>query len=99
MTFFTSANKARSRLSEKFQFSQLSLILDDQGVAVSTGSACSSNHANHLASHVLKAIGRNAMEARGGIRISLGRYNTAEELKVFIERLHDCLSQLIAIYH
>ena len=56
----------------------LLLGLDEQGIATSTGSACSSQKLQ--ASHVLLAIGLNPVQAHGSLRISLGRENTKEEI-------------------
>lgn len=52
--------------------------LDLKGICVSTGSACDSK--NTQISHVLKAIGLQEDYAKGTIRISLGKYNTIEEV-------------------
>jgi cysteine desulfurase len=56
----------------------LLLGLDEQGIATSTGSACSSQKLQ--ASHVLLAIGLNPVQAHGSLRISLGRENTKQEV-------------------
>ena len=56
----------------------LLLELDFNGVAVSTGSACSSK--TLMPSHVLMAIGLPPQEAHGSLRISLGRWTTKEEI-------------------
>ncbi|MDH7476671.1 MAG: cysteine desulfurase family protein [Microgenomates group bacterium] len=56
----------------------LTMELDFQGIAVSSGSACSSR--NLEPSHVLTAIGLMAEDAHGSLRISLGRWTTKEEL-------------------
>ena len=67
------------------------LELDELGIAVSTGSACSSNQERNTPSHVLLAIGRNPVEARGALRVTLGRYNTEEEVDYFVE----CLPRIV----
>ncbi len=51
--------------------------------AISTGSACSLNSP----SHVLEAIGLNKFEIRNSIRLSLGKYNTIDEINKFFEVL------------
>ena len=63
----------------------LLINLDMQGIAVSTGSACSSGSLEP--SPVIRALGRNDEMARGAIRFSFGRENTAEEVEQVLERL------------
>jgi cysteine desulfurase len=53
--------------------------LDAQGIALSTGSACSKGI---TPSHVLRAIGRSEREARSAIRMGLGRWTTTEEIQI-----------------
>lgn len=77
---------------------RLLLLLDEQGIAVSAGSACSSNDQTHSASHVLQAIGLNQFEARGGIRISLGRFTTSEDIDYFCNALKQIVKQLNPIF-
>jgi cysteine desulfurase len=55
----------------------LLLGLDEEGIATSTGSACSSKKLQ--ASHVLLAIGLDPVQAHGSLRLSLGRETTKEE--------------------
>ncbi len=54
------------------------LGLDEQGVAASTGSACSSP--NLEPSHVLLATGLTKAQAHGSLRLTLGRFTTEEEI-------------------
>jgi cysteine desulfurase len=77
---------------------RLLLLLDEEGIAVSAGSACSSNDKTASASHVLQAIGRNQFEARGSVRISLGRFNTENEIGKFTEIFKEKIAQLKPIF-
>jgi len=63
----------------------LLINLDFEGIAVSTGSACSSGDLKP--SHVLVAMGIAVEEAHGSLRFSLGRGTTAEEIETTIEAL------------
>ena len=56
----------------------LAIHLDLKGVAVSTGSACSSIKLEP--SPILLAIGLNPQEAHGSLRISIGRWTTKDEI-------------------
>ncbi len=56
----------------------VALALDLEGIAVSTGSACSTGSTE--VSHVLSAMGYPEDEARGALRISLGRTTTDAEI-------------------
>lgn len=77
---------------------RLLLLLDEAGIAVSAGSACSSNDTGSSASHVLQAIGRDPFQARGAIRISLSRFNTKDEADYFLGVLDKVLKQLNPIF-
>jgi cysteine desulfurase len=72
---------------------KLLLRLDDEGIAVSSGSACSANHAGQP-SHVLQAIGFDPVKARGSLRITLGRFNTLEEAQRLLEVLPEAVRWL-----
>jgi cysteine desulfurase len=63
---------------ERIEAESLLIALDLQGVAVSTGSACSSGTLEP--SHVLKAMGFNAHRTQNSIRFSLGAANTEAEI-------------------
>ena len=63
----------------------LLINLDLQGVAVSTGSACSSGTLEP--SPVIRALGRNDELARGSIRFSFGKDNTDEDVDYVLEVL------------
>lgn len=64
--------------------------LDLAGIACSTGSACTTGSTQP--SHVLTALGYPEEEARGSIRLTIGRTTTADE----IERAADLIPQTIA---
>ena len=59
--------------------------LDLMGISVSTGAACDSKKTE--ISHVLKAIHLDEQLARGTIRISLGKYNTEEDVHWIVKAL------------
>jgi len=63
---------------DRVEAESLLIALDLQGVAVSTGSACSSGTLEP--SHVLKAMGFNAHRTQNSIRFSLGAANTEAEI-------------------
>ncbi len=65
--------------------------MDLKGVCISTGSACDSK--NMQLSHVIKAIGVPTEYAEGTIRITLGKYNTEEEVDLIAEALVQVLSK------
>lgn len=71
------------------------LNLSLKGIAVSSGSACSSDSLQP--SHVLLAMGIPAECAHGTIRFSLGKYNTKEEMDYTVECLVEIISKLRAI--
>lgn len=68
------------------------LSLSYLGIAVSSGSACSSDELQ--ASHVLLAMGIPAEFAHGTIRFSLGRYNTKEEIDYTVEQVVKVVEKL-----
>ena len=103
--YFNGAREQRVPGILNFSFSgeegetiRLLLMLDEEGISVSTGSACSSNHADAGGSHVLQAIGRNPVEARGAIRISIGRFNTEDDIETFCRTLAVIAAKLHPIY-
>ena len=75
---------------------RLLLELDEAGFAVSSGSACSSSHAGEP-SHVLEAMGYDAFRARGSLRITLGRFNTLQEMERFVDVLPRAVQSLSPI--
>ncbi|MBD3163467.1 MAG: IscS subfamily cysteine desulfurase [Candidatus Eisenbacteria bacterium] len=69
-----------------------SLLMGLNGIAVSTGSACTS--ASLEPSHVLQAIGRRAERAQSSIRFSLGRFNTEGEIDETVRRVVSTVRRL-----
>lgn len=70
----------------------LLIRLDMAGFAVSAGSACSAGSLEP--SHVLLAIGATREQAATAIRVTLGRYTTAEDVERFIAELKSIVSSL-----
>lgn len=68
------------------------LSLSMKGIAVSSGSACSSDELQ--ASHVLLAMGIPEEFAHGTIRFSLGKYNTKEEIDYTIDAVVEIIGKL-----
>jgi len=96
--FFLNTNLDHS-LQHTFNFGfsgisaeSLLISLDLDGVAVSTGSACSSGAME--ASHVLLAMGRSRAEAKSSLRVSWGWSTTADEIDYFLERLTHHIQRL-----
>jgi len=54
------------------------MALDLDGIAISTGSACSEGKVEP--SHVLTAMGLSQVEASSSVRLSLGRFTSSEEI-------------------
>jgi cysteine desulfurase len=70
----------------------LLIALDLEGVAVSTGSACSSGTLEP--SHVLRAMGLPAHRTQNSIRLSLGAGNTDEEVDYLVAKLPKIVEKL-----
>jgi len=67
--------------------------LDNEGVCVSTGSACHSS--SHASSPTLKAMNIPYSLAQGSIRFSVGRYNTEEEIETTLRVLPKIINKLV----
>jgi cysteine desulfurase len=68
----------------------LLLLLDQQGIACSSGSACSSGALDP--SHVLLAIGLSKELAKGSLRFSLGRPSTKEDIEAVVAALPEVVN-------
>jgi cysteine desulfurase len=68
------------------------LMLDDEGIAASTRSACASGSLR--ASHVLLSIGLEFADAQGTLVITFGLDNTAEDVDRFLTALRDTVKTL-----
>jgi cysteine desulfurase len=78
---------------------RLLLDMDEAGIAVASGSACSAHHGNQP-SHVLQAMGFDPIRARGSLRVTLGRFNTDADVEAFLRILPEKIKALrpIATY-
>ena len=70
----------------------LLLNLDLKGICASSGSACTSGSLDP--SHVLLAIGLPHEIAHGSLRITIGKYNTKEEVDYLVENLVEIVNRL-----
>ncbi len=70
----------------------IAIQLDLLGIAVSTGSACSSIKLEP--SHIMLAIGLKPQEAHGSLRISLGRWTTEKDINYLLKVLPGTIKQL-----
>ena len=68
------------------------LDLDSEGIAASTGSACSSKSLDP--SHVLLAIGLKPQEAHGSLRVTVGRFTTDDDVDYFLEKFPPIIERL-----
>ena len=73
----------------------LLIRLDLKGIAVSTGSACSSGSTEP--SHVLLAMGLPDGAVKGSLRFSLGWGNTEEDIKRMMEVLPEAVERVRAL--
>ena len=77
---------------EGIEGESLLLLLDDQGISASSGSACTSGSLDP--SHVLLAIGRVHDVAHGSLRLTLSADNTEEEIDYIIEKVPEVVTYL-----
>jgi len=89
------AKRLPNTLNVRFKYLEgesIVLNLDLEGIAVSTGSACTSGSLEP--SHVLTAMGVDPAETQGSIRFSLGKYNTKEDMDYVITVLPPIIQRL-----
>jgi cysteine desulfurase len=72
-----------------------SLIMGIKGLAVSSGSACTS--ASLEPSYVLRALGRSDELAHSSLRMTIGRFSTEEEIDYAISTIRTNVSKLRAL--
>ena len=77
---------------EGIEGESLLLLLDDKGIAASSGSACTSGSLDP--SHVLLAIGRPHEVAHGSLRLTLDRENTMEDVEEIIKATTEVINYL-----
>lgn len=70
----------------------LVIALDQEGIAVSTGSACTSRELRP--SHVLKAMGLSELQAHSSLRVSLGKHTTNQKIDYFLKALPKIIKRL-----
>ncbi|MBI5254311.1 cysteine desulfurase [Candidatus Falkowbacteria bacterium] len=88
-------NKVPNILNLQFSFIEgesLLMLLDLNGIQVSTGSACSSEKLKP--SHVLMACGLRPEQAHGSVRFSIGRFTTEQDIDRVLEILPKVVNDL-----
>jgi cysteine desulfurase len=80
---------------ERVEAESLLIALDLEGIAVSTGSACSSGTLEP--SHVLKAMGLSPHRAQSSIRFSMGASTTASDIARVVEAIPGVVDRLRAL--
>ncbi len=84
-----------SAIVEFIEGESMILLLDMEGICASTGSACSTGSLDP--SHVLMAIGLPHEVAHGSLRLSLGRYETEQDVDYILEKLVPIVEKLRAM--
>ena len=93
---------SESRLSNNTHFTflgvngeDLIIKLDEYGIAASTGSACSVN--TQKASHVLESMGFSLEQITGSLRLTVGIFNTENEINETVDILKKTIKELRAV--
>ena len=93
---------AESRLTNNAHFTflgvngeDLIIKLDEYGIAASTGSACSVN--TQKASHVLESMGFSLEQITGSLRLTVGIFNTENEINETVDILKKVIEELRAV--
>jgi cysteine desulfurase len=89
------SNRLPNTLNVAFEYIEgeaILLLMNKQGIAASSGSACTSGSLEP--SHVMKAMGIPYTAAHGTVRFSLSRYNTPEEIERVIAAVPPIVAQL-----
>ena len=93
---------SESRLSNNIHFTflgvngeDLIIKLDEYGIAASTGSACSVN--TQKASHVLESMGFSLEQITGSLRLTIGIFNTENEINETVDILKKTVEELRAV--
>jgi cysteine desulfurase len=96
-SYINGSPEKRSPNNANFRFDDvegegLILSLDLDGIASSTGSACSSGALDP--SHVLLSLGLKHEQAHGSLRLTLGKYTTKKELDIVIDKIKEVVKRL-----
>lgn len=79
----------------KIEGESILLMLDDLGIAASSGSACTSGSLEP--SHVLRAMGIPFISVHGSIRFSLSRYNTDDDIDYTLKHIPHVVERLLEL--
>ncbi|NTW27296.1 MAG: cysteine desulfurase [Candidatus Moranbacteria bacterium] len=96
-SYLNGSKELRSPNNANFRFDDvegegLILSLDLDGIAASTGSACSSGALDP--SHVLLSLGLKHEQAHGSLRLTIGKHTTKKELDIVITKIKEVVKRL-----